>query len=366
MLTLALIFGGRSAEHEISLSSAQAVLRALDPAKYHVMPVGITRAGVWVRPLDVEAALRDGLEASPSEPVALLPDPSRRGLLVGDAGEIVPLDFAFPILHGPFGEDGTIQGLFELADLPYAGAGVVGSAVGMDKDLMKAAFASAGLPQPAYLVLRSGGGDAAVAAVEETFRYPVFVKPANMGSSVGISKAHDRDELLRALELALLYDRKVIVEEFVDAREIECGVIGNDDPQVSVPGEVLPANEFYDFESKYTDGMMAFAIPAPIDARRQAELQDLAAAAFLALDCAGFARCDFFLERATGRLLLNEINTIPGMTAMSGFPKFWEATGVPYPQLVDRIVDLGLERHAARARLVTSREIRPVGGSASD
>jgi D-alanine-D-alanine ligase len=354
MLKLALIFGGRSAEHEISLISAKSVLAALDPGKFQVVPVGITREGAWVRPHDVRAALRDGLGATPCTPVALLPDPSRPGLLVGD--DVVPIDCAFPVLHGPFGEDGTIQGLFELADLPYAGAGVLASAVGMDKQLMKGAFTAAGLAQVDYVVLRAGDGERAVATVEAAFAYPVFVKPVNLGSSVGISKAHDRAELIAALATAFLFDRKVIVEAFADAREFECGVIGNDEPQVSVAGEVIPGNEFYDYESKYTEGKMTFRIPAQLETEQAAALRELAAAAYRAIDCSGFARCDFFVEHASGRVLINEINTIPGMTSMSAFPKVWAASGVPYGELLERIIALGIERHAARARLLTSRD----------
>jgi len=360
MLKLALIFGGRSAEHEISLISATSVLAVLDRSKYEVVPIGITRDGAWVCPGDVQAALRDGLAATPCTPVALLPDPSRPGLFVGAGRSVVPIDFAFPVLHGPFGEDGTIQGLFELADVPYAGAGVVASAVGMDKHLMKAAFAAAGLPQVDYVVLREGNGEQAVIAVEEAFDYPVFVKPVNLGSSVGITKAHDRGELEAAVEIAFHYDRKVIVEAFADAREFECGVIGNDEPQVSVAGEVVPGNEFYDYEAKYTEGKMAFRIPAELEAEQAAALRELAAAAYRAVDCAGYARCDFFVERGSGRVLINEINTIPGMTSMSAFPKVWEASGVPYGELVDRIIALGRERHAARGRLLTSRDAAAV------
>jgi D-alanine-D-alanine ligase len=354
MLTLALIFGGRSAEHEISLASARFVARALDPAKYTVVPVGLTRGGRWVRPRDLAPALRDGLDATPCDDVDLVVDPARPGLRIG--GEFVTPDVVFPILHGTFGEDGTIQGLLECAGLAYTGAGVAGSAVGMDKELMKAVFAAAGLPQAEYLVLRDDGrtGPSAVAAVEARLEYPVFVKPCNLGSSVGMTKAHDRGELGPALELAARYDRKVIVEANVDGRELECSVLGNEEPRASVPGEVVPANEFYDYEAKYTDGMMAFTIPAALDAATTGEVRDLAVRAFTAIDCAGYARCDFFVERATGRVLVNEINTIPGMTAMSAFPRLWEATGVGNGELVDEIVRLGLRRHAVRRGLLTT------------
>ncbi len=260
-------------------------------------------------------------------------------------------------MHGTFAEDGTIQGLLELAGLPYAGSGVAGSAVGMDKELMKAVFTGAGLPQVPYLALRGAAatGAAAIAAVEERLDYPVFVKPANLGSSVGMTKAHDRAELEPALVLAASYDRKVIVEATCEGREIECAVLGNDQPRASVAGEVIPVHEFYDYESKYTEGLMSFVIPADIGAVKQAEAAALATAAFAVVDCCGYARCDFFLEAATGRVLVNEINTIPGMTEMSGFPRLWAATGVDNAALVEEIVSLGFERHAARRGLRTSR-----------
>ena len=355
MITLALIFGGRSAEHEISLSSARFVAANLDPERYRVVPVGILPSGGWVMPADMRAALRDGLCSAPSEPVALSVDPRRPGLLTA-AGAFVPVDFVFPILHGTFGEDGTIQGLLEMAGVPYAGAGVLGSAVGMDKELMKAAFATAGLPQIDYLVARDGAADLAsvVARVEHGFEYPVFVKPANLGSSVGMTKAHDRGELLSALQLAFSYDRKVVVEAFVAGRELECAVLGNEAPEASVPGEVRAANEFYDYEAKYTDGMMEFHIPAPLTTEQTRMVRDLAVRAFLAVDCAGYARCDFFIA-GDGRVLVNEINTIPGMTSMSAFPRLWQASGVDGPALVDRIVRLGQERFAVRAALSTTR-----------
>jgi D-alanine-D-alanine ligase len=358
MLNLALIFGGRSAEHEVSLVTARCVAAALDSERYTIVPIGITPEGRWLLCDDLATAVRDGLEAAPSQPVALLPDPTRPGLVVGDGDRVVPLDIAFLALHGPFGEDGTIQGLLELAGVPYTGSGVAASAVGMDKELMKAVFAQAGLPQVAYTVARDRAHDVdgVVAEVEAGFGYPVFVKPVNLGSSVGIVKAHDRGELRDAVASAFGYDRKIIVEAAVEGREIECAVLGNERPESSLPGEVVPGNEFYDYEAKYTDGMMAFTIPAPIDEAQAAEVRRIAAAAFAAIDCAGFARCDFFLESGTGRVLLNEINTTPGMTDMSAFPKLWGATGLPFPALADRIVELGLERHAARTLLRTSRD----------
>jgi D-alanine-D-alanine ligase len=350
MLQLALIFGGRSAEHEISLASAAFVARMLDREKYAVVPVGITRDGVWIRPRDLEAALEGGLDTCAADPVHLVVDPSRPGLQGPDG--FTPLDFAYPIMHGTFAEDGTIQGLLEMAGLAYAGSGVAASGAAMDKELMKAVFAAAGLPQVDYLVLRDGDatGVQAVAAVEERLVYPVFVKPANLGSSVGMTKAHDRTELGPALELAAAYDRKVVIEAASPGRELECSLLGNEDVQASVAGEVLPHNEFYDYEAKYTEGKMSFVIPADVPPEAQAETQRLAVAAFKAMDCCGFARCDFFYEEP-GRVLVNEINTIPGCTAMSGFPRLWAASGVDNERLVEQIVRLGLERQQATARL---------------
>lgn len=355
MLTVALIFGGRSAEHEISLASARFVADNLDSATYRVVPVAILPDGSWIKPDDLDAALRDGPRNVSSQAVSLSVDPRRPLLLVAGA-DAIPIDFAFPILHGTFGEDGTIQGLLEMAALPYAGAGVLASAVGMDKELMKGAFAVAGLPQVEYLAVRDCAVDVrgVVARAEREFAYPMFVKPANLGSSVGMTKAHDRAELQEALALAFCYDRKVLVEAFAPGRELECAVLGNETPAASVPGEVIPRREFYDYEAKYTDGLMEFRIPAPLSAQVQRSVQDLAVRAFRAIDCAGYARCDFFL-REDGRLLINEINTIPGMTAMSGFPRLWEASGVGGRQLIEEIVRLGLERHERLARLKMAR-----------
>jgi len=354
MLKLALVFGGRSAEHEISLASARFVADMLDPARFDVIPVGITRDGSWRRPQSLEAALHDGIERSAGREVQLVVDPKRPGLLSRD-GLFESIDFAFPILHGPYGEDGTIQGMFELAGLPYAGGGVAASAVGMDKELMKAVFAAHGLPQTDYVVLREAAATSrdALATIEARLPYPLFVKPANLGSSVGMTKAHDRSELEPALSLAASFDRKVIVERAIDGRELECAVLGNNEPQASIAGEVLPANEFYDYESKYTNGMMRFVIPAQVATEKLAEVAEIARAAFSALDCAGFARCDFFLERSTNRVLINEINTIPGMTPTSGFPRLWAASGIGSRELIARIVELGLQRHAQRRALRT-------------
>lgn len=356
MLRLGLIFGGRSAEHEISLASARFVSSMLDRDEYDVVPVGITPEGRWVVPEDFERATVEGLDAVTCQPVRLVADPTRPGLELAD-GSFLPIDFAFPIMHGTFAEDGTIQGLLEMAGVAYAGSGVLASSVGMDKELMKAVFANAGLPQMDYLVLRDGEatGPGAVAAVEARLAYPVFVKPANLGSSVGMTKAHDRAELGPALELAAVYDRKTVVERACEGRELECSLLGNAGVRASVAGEVIPVNEFYDYESKYTEGKMAFTIPADVPETHQRRVQELAVAAFEAIDASGFARCDFFLEAAGDRVILNEINTIPGMTAMSGFPRLWAASGVDGKALVAEIVRLGLERHERLARLKMAR-----------
>ena len=356
MLRLALIFGGRSAEHEISLASARFVFSMLDRDQYDVVPVGITPAGRWVVPADFDAATTGGLDAADSQAAHLVADPTRPGLELAD-GSFHALDFAFPIMHGTFAEDGTIQGLLEMSGVAYAGSGVLGSSVGMDKELMKAVFAGEGLPQMDYVVLRDAAavGPAAVAAVEDRLAYPVFVKPANLGSSVGMTKAHDRAELGPALDLAALYDRKTIVEAACDGRELECSLLGNEGVRASVVGEVIPANEFYDYEAKYTEGKMAFKIPADVEERHSKRVRELAVAAFRAIDASGFSRCDFFLERASNSVILNEINTIPGMTAMSGFPRLWAASGVDGAALIEEIVQLGLERHARLARLKMAR-----------
>jgi D-alanine-D-alanine ligase len=356
MLQLALIFGGRSAEHDVSLQSARFVAAVLESNGHEVIPVGVMREGQWKLPFDLERAIDGGLDQAPGLAVRLVLDPDAPGLQRED-GVFQPLDFAFPIMHGTFAEDGTLQGLLELAGVPYAGAGVAASAVGMDKELMKAVFAAHGLPQAEYLVFRGAAatGETAITAVEAQLAYPVFVKPANLGSSIGITKAHSRGELVSALEFAASFDRKTIVERAVVGRELECAVLGNDEPHASVAGEVVPANEYYDYEAKYSDGMMSFVIPAAVAHRTQAEVAALAVAAYAAVDCCGYARCDFFVEEPGGRVLVNEINTIPGMTPTSGFPRLWAASGIDNRRLIEDIVELGLERHAVREALRTAR-----------
>lgn len=357
---VAVIFGGRSGEHEVSLASAASVMGAIDRDKYDVVPIGITRQGAWITAGDPLRALREGATAETTA-LALVPTPGSRELLrladddAGEAGRrLGRIDVVFPVLHGPMGEDGTIQGLLEIADVPYVGSGVLASAVGMDKDVMKRLFRQHGLPVARYeKVLRwewERDPDATLLALEARFGYPCFVKPANMGSSVGVTKAHDREELRAGLELAARYDRKLIVEEFIAGREIECSVLGNDEPIASVPGEVRPGKEFYDYEAKYTDNLSEIVVPADLPPEVAECVRRLAIEAFKALDCAGMARVDFFLRAGDGQLFLNELNTIPGFTPYSMYARMWAASGLDYPALVDQLIQLALERHADSRR----------------
>jgi D-alanine-D-alanine ligase len=347
-LQVAVLFGGRSGEHEVSLASAASVARGLR-ASHDVLCVLIDKAGRWL--------LQEGGEPRPSggEPVFLAPVPGDGGRLrrFADAHELAHPDVFFPVLHGPYGEDGTVQGLFELAAVPYVGAGVAASAVSMDKAMMKALFARAGLPQVEHRVLVRRDGRSEARCLEE-LGLPVFVKPANLGSSVAVAKVKSEAELGPALDVAFAYDRKVIVEKGVPAREIEVAILGNEAPEASVPGEIRPDREFYDYDSKYSpESRTELVIPAPLDPGPTEEARRLGVAAFQAVDAAGFARVDFFLDKETGRFLVNEINTIPGFTSISMYPKLWEASGLAYPELLARLVLLGRERHAARARLRT-------------
>ncbi len=338
-IRVAVVFGGQSAEHSVSLQSARFVLSALDPSRFEVVPVGITSEGRFLVGGDPLRALSGEGGASASTELAV---PQA-------AAEVAGVDVVFPVLHGPHGEDGTLQGFLELAGVPYVGAGVLGSAVGMDKAVMKMVFAQAGLPIVPYrLLLRSElGDDNEVARRLEGLRYPLFVKPANMGSSVGISRAKGPEELGAALFAAARHDRRIVVEQGIDAREIECGVLGNDHPEASVVGEVLSSSEFYDFQAKY-DGSSGLDIPAKVPAAAAEEMRGYAVRAFQSIDAAGMARVDFFLERGTDRVYVNEINTIPGFTRFSMFPLLWQATGVPFDALCARLVDLALARAAER------------------
>jgi D-alanine-D-alanine ligase len=355
-LRVAVVYGGRSGEHEISLRSASWVIGALDPARYDVLPIAITKSGRWLTGPEslrlLETAQRDLRPVAEHGTEVTIPaDPTRRALLPIEPGPGWPLDVVFPVLHGTFGEDGTIQGLLEMADLPYVGAGVLASAAGMDKAIMKSLFHDAGIPVCRWLVTRPAAEPPASIAkrVQEAFGFPCFVKPANLGSSVGVAKAHDPEELATAIADAAAYDPKVIIEEAVDGRELECAVLGNDAPEASVVGELEPSHEFYDYADKYVDGGARVIIPAPVAAPLSEAMRTLAVRAFRAIDCTGLARVDFFLERRTDRILVNEINTMPGCTPISMFPKLWEASGVGAAALVDRLIALALERHAARA-----------------
>ena len=391
-IRVGILFGGRSGEHEVSLLSAASVLQAIDRKKYEVVPIGITKEGRWVTAGHAERLLAG--EAPMSQKHLRAGDPAatasaavlRRGESVlvppvpaqaldpfeREASAIAParsehvlsVDVIFPVLHGTFGEDGTIQGLFELAGLAYVGSGVLGSATGMDKDAMKRLFASAGLPIVKHVTFLRGewekGPKKIRARVESALRYPVFVKPANLGSSVGIGKAHNAKELGPAIETAARFDRKIVVEQGVGgrtrkARELEVAVLGNDEPEASVVGEVVPGKEFYDYEAKYLSEGSDLIVPAKLNRTQTKQVREMAVAAFRACDCAGLARVDFLMEpgakgRAGGRIFVNEINTLPGFTSISMYPRLWAASGVPYPQLIDRLIHLALERRAEQDR----------------
>ncbi|MEW5717893.1 MAG: D-alanine--D-alanine ligase family protein [Chloroflexota bacterium] len=362
-----LIFGGKSGEHEVSLASAQSVARAIDKDKYEVVLIGVTKEGRWITGGDTlrqlaavsptpllapESESATGAVSAPINSAELVPIASN----AAGSSPLATIDVAFPLVHGPFGEDGTIQGLLELADIPYVGAGVAASAVGMDKALMKAVFRAHNLPVLEWLVILRRDwetrADETIYRVESVLGYPCFVKPANLGSSVGVSKARNRAELIAALEIAAQYDRKLIVERAAqNAREIECSVLGNDDPIASVPGEVIPKREFYDYAAKYaSESGTELIVPADLPPETARQVQAIAVRAFTALDACGMARVDFFLERGTHRLLLNEINTIPGFTSVSMYPRMWEQSGISYGDLIDRLIQLALERHADKRK----------------
>jgi len=384
---VAVLFGGRSGEHEVSIMSAQSVMRALDPAKYEVIPVGITRQGAWIVGADPVQAL-ESEDFTGTRPATIFADPSKRGLWACEPEEgtddattssaVVPVqrsestlaalsrvDVVFPVLHGTFGEDGTVQGLLELAGVPYVGGGVLNSALAMDKIAFKDVAKARGLPITDYVWTTRrhwmAEPDAIMDEIEEKLGYPVFTKPANLGSSVGICKCHDRDGLRKGLDEAARYDRRILAEWAVpEAREIEVSVLGNEDPSASIPGEVVPSREFYDYVSKYLDedeDASELLIPAPLDDTMTKHIQAQAIEAYRAIDGAGMARVDFLLSRTTEGLYLNEINTIPGFTSISMYPKLWAASGVPYERLLDWLIDLALDRHTENAR--SERVFRP-------
>jgi D-alanine-D-alanine ligase len=365
-LRVGVMFGGRSGEHEVSLMSARSILRSLDPQKYLVTQIGLTYEGNWLVGDDVVEALSQNL-VDRLAPAFIVPDPRWRGLFQvnrQDQGELLEclseLDVVFPVLHGPFGEDGTVQGLLEMADMAYVGAGVVGSAVGMDKGIFKDVMRSHDIPVVEWMIVSRAqieqDIEQVIAQALQLAEFPLFVKPANLGSSVGITKCNTRSDLFEGLYEAIRFDRRVLIERGVaQVREIEVSVLGNDNPQVSVPGEVLPSREFYSYEAKYIDNRSELLIPAPLSPELTRRIQDLALRAYQAIDCAGMARADFLLEKGsaageTGNLYLGELNTIPGFTNISMYPKLWEASGLAYPDLVDRLIELAMERKHERDR----------------
>jgi D-alanine-D-alanine ligase len=358
-LRVGILFGGRSGEHEVSLASANSLLAALDPDRYEAVPIGISREGSWQVGQAPEQLAAGELRKDLVAPEEGLVDPTHHGIVRVDGAGAMDLhdsaiDVVFPVLHGPNGEDGTVQGLLVTAGIPYVGSEVLGSALAMDKWRMKAVFAQWGLPNVPYVGFRAydwaHGRDELLARLERELAYPVFVKPSNMGSSVGISKARTTEELAHGIDVAIRYDSTIVVEQGIEGREIEIGVLGNDDPLVSVPGEIRPHHDFYDYQAKYTEGLADLIIPACLEDEQIKRLGELARGAFFAVDAAGLARVDFFIRASDGEILLNEINTMPGFTATSMYPKLWEATGVPYPELIDRLIRLALERFDDRSR----------------
>ncbi|GIU87229.1 MAG: D-alanine--D-alanine ligase [Acidimicrobiia bacterium] len=357
-----LLFGGRSAEHDVSRVSAASVARALDPDRYEIVPVAITPDGRWLLANAARELLERSRAALPpalpveGEPVALPAGPARAEVVPAEGGRPLAVDVVVPLLHGPYGEDGTVQGLLELAGLPYVGSGVLGSAVGMDKIMMKRAFTAAGIPTARFLALRDGHDRRGFCDdVEAELGYPCFVKPSNMGSSVGVSKAHDRAELERAVGTALRYDEWILAEEAVPGREIEVAVLGDDPPEASSPGEIVPGAEFYDYADKYEDGAAQLLAPAPLTDEAATEVRGLAVRAFEACRCEAMARVDFFYDEHGRGFVCNELNTIPGFTPVSMYPRLWEVSGLPYGALLDRLIELALARHARRAARAGAR-----------
>jgi len=369
-LRVGILFGGRSGEHEVSLASAASVIRALDPEKYEAVPIGITKEGRWLVGAGAQKLLPEVLKSG--ERVVLPADPSASSLLpVAPAGshqgsQGIHVDVMFPVLHGTFGEDGTVQGLLELAGLPYVGAGVLASSVGMDKDVQKRLFEYAGLPIVPFVAVSRKEWERepkrTLAKIQKALRYPLFVKPATLGSSVGMTRVAKAKELPAALNLAAEFALKIIIEKAVNAREIEVSVLGNDDPKASVPGEIIPHREYYDYTAKYLEEGTRLEIPAKLTRAQAKKIQEYAIRAFRAIDGTGMARADFFVDKKTSRIFINELNTIPGFTSISMYPKMWEASGISYKELIDRLIQLALERHAEKARTKYSIEL-PAGAS---
>jgi D-alanine-D-alanine ligase len=364
-LRIGVIFGGRSGEHEVSLVSAASVIRALDPEKYEAVLIGIGKDGRWLAGSPAQKMLPEVLRSG--QHVTLPADPGSAGLVPLDgaqpASPALRVDVVFPVLHGTYGEDGTVQGLLELAGLPYVGSGVTGSAVGMDKDMAKRLFRQEGLPVGDFVaVLRSeweSSRNKVLALLKKKFRFPVFVKPAALGSSVGMTKAHDAKELAKAMDFAAEFAMKIVVEKSIRGREIELSVLGNDRPKASIPGEIIPHREFYDYAAKYLEEGTRLVIPAKLSRAQVKKFQEYAVRAFRCLECRGMARVDFFLERGTGRIYINEVNTIPGFTSISMYPKLWEASGLSYRELIDQLIELALAEHREKQRTKYSIELPP-------
>lgn len=367
-LRVGVIFGGRSGEHEVSLASAASVIRALDPEKYEAVPIGIAKDGRWFIGTPAQKMLPEVLRQG--QRVMLSADPNVGALMPlepSSAGS-QRVDVIFPVLHGTYGEDGTVQGLLDLAGIPYVGSGVIGSAVGMDKDMAKRLFMQAGLPVADFLaILRTeweNGRERVLKAIAKNFRFPLFVKPAALGSSVGMTKVHNREELPAAMELAAEFAQKILVERNIKGREIEVSVLGNDDPKASVPGEIIPHREFYDYTAKYLEEGTRLEIPAKLPKTQVQRFQQYAACAFRCLECRGMARVDFFLEKPSGHIYLNEVNTIPGFTSISMYPKLWEASGISYRELIDCLIRLALAEHREKQRTKYSIELPAGSGGA--
>jgi D-alanine-D-alanine ligase len=360
-LRVGVLFGGRSGEHEVSLISAASVIQALDPEKYEAVPIGITKDGRWLVGTAAHKMLPDILRSG--ESVMLSADPNVAALVPVSNSRpgALRVDVVFPVLHGTYGEDGTVQGLLDLAGLPFVGSGVLGSAVGMDKDMQKRLFLQAKLPVGDFLAIMRADWEksrgAVLSAIRKKFRFPVFVKPATLGSSVGMTKAHDAKELSAAMDLAAEFAQKILVERAIRGREIEVSVLGNEDPKASIPGEIVPHREFYDYAAKYLEEGTRLLIPAKLKRTQVKRFQEYAVRAFRSLECLGMARVDFFLEHRTGRILLNEINTIPGFTSISMYPKLWEASGLSYRNLLDRLIELALAQHREKQRTKYSIEL---------
>ncbi|HXM99934.1 MAG TPA: D-alanine--D-alanine ligase family protein [Candidatus Dormibacteraeota bacterium] len=366
-LKVGVLFGGRSGEHEVSLASAASVIRGLDPDKYEAVPIGITKDGHWLVGTGTQKTPADVLRSG--KRVIMMADPTEAALIAMDRSSGAQrLDVIFPVMHGTFGEDGTIQGLLELAGLPFVGAGVLGSAIGMDKDVAKRLCQAAKIPVVPWIAVHRADWEKKPReiqkAIEDKFKYPIFVKPATLGSSVGMSKVHSAEEFAAALDLAAEFGMKILVERCVTAREIEVSVLGNSDPKASIPGEIVPHREFYDYAAKYLEEGTRLLIPAELKPAQIKKIQALSIGAFRALELNGMARVDFFLEKKGGRIFLNEVNTIPGFTSISMYPKLWEASGVPFRELLDKLIGLAMELHREKARTKYAIELPEGAGGA--